>query len=275
MRTFSVDLWDGVEGALADDAEPRARLDAYVLDGEKRRGAVLVIPGGGYVRVAPREAEPVALRFAATGRHAFVLSYSVAPRRHPQPLLDAARAMRILRDNAAAWSIAPDRIAVCGFSAGAHLASCLAGLAGEVSGAVGIGSADIRPNALILAYPVASSGEFAHRGSFESLLGPGAQAQLRESLSMERRVDASWPPVFLWHTADDASVPLENSLLLATALRKARVPLELHVYPRGAHGLSLATPEVEEMGKPADPRVAGWAGLCVEWLEGELPEKKS
>jgi acetyl esterase/lipase len=268
MLHTTIALWDEPRGAAgAGYAGPT--LDTYVLDGAKTRGAVLIFPGGGYRYTSPREGEPIALRFNAAGFHAFVLHYSVEPTRYPQSLLDAARALKLLRENAAEWRIAPGEIAVCGFSAGGHLAACLGAMgdSGFLRSSPGIGSSAERPDALILCYPVISSGEFAHRGSFESLLGPSASPELLEELSIEKRIDGRFPPSFLWHTFDDGAVPLENSLHLALALREKGVHFEYHVYPGEKHGLSLATRETDDDGRGDLPHVASWMGLCVEWLE--------
>jgi Esterase/lipase len=235
-------------------------MDSYVLDGERKRGAVLICPGGGYRYTSPREAEPVALQFNAAGLHAFVLHYSVAPRRHPLPLLDAARALEIIRERADEWKLEPDAVAALGFSAGAHVAASL-GVRWEEPYVAR------RPNALILCYPVISSGEFAHRGSFDNLVGAEGGSGAQARVSLELRVDEATPPCFLWHTYDDQAVPLENSLLFAGALRSHNVPFELHVYPRGRHGLSLATDETDDGNYGSDPHVALWMRLCVEWLQ--------
>ncbi len=270
-----VELWSGAEGAerpyrgkgdyrgdAGDGFMPA--IDSYVLEGDKRRPAILICPGGGYGFRSPRESEPVALRFNAAGFHAFVLQYSVAPRRHPLPLLDVSRAVGLLRENVDAWKIHPGRIALCGFSAGAHLAASLGVLRDRYEE-----PKLNRPDALILSYPVITSGIFAHKGSFENLLGPGASAEALEALSLELHVSAKTPPTFLWHTWADEAVPLENSLLFAGALRRAGVPFEFHVYPKGGHGLSLATGETSEAGREPDLHVSSWMPLCLEWL-GEL-----
>jgi acetyl esterase/lipase len=274
MRHFDIDIWKGVDEDLGSDGQPRPYLSAYVLDGERARGAVLVIPGGAYSFVSPREAEPIAMRATASGRHAFVLRYSVAPRRFPQSLLDAARSLRLIRDGAAEWKLEPSRVAAIGFSAGGHLAASLAFLGREalVAGARGIEGSIPRPDALGLVYPVISSGPFAHRGSFDNLLGPEAPQAEIAKLSLENRVPEDCPPVFLVHTAPDPAVPVENSLLLAIALRERRVPFELHVFPRGVHGISLSTAETATPDKPAEPRAARWVELFFSWLDETLPE---
>ena len=236
----------------------------------KKRAAVLVLPGGGYSSTSPREAEPIALQFNEAGYHAFVLNYRVAPEKHPQPLLDASRAMCIIRENADKWNIYSDKIAICGFSAGGHLAASLAvHWDKEYLGNVyGIEIGKNRPNALIACYPVITSGQYAHRGSFINLLGQNASSELLHEMSLEHHVSDKTPPTFIWHTFSDDGVPVENSLLFAQALRKNNIPFELHIYPEGVHGLSLAT-EDTATDKPeyVSPHVASWINLCKEWLK--------
>lgn len=243
-------------------------LDTYIVDGSKNRPAVLICPGGGYEFTSPREAEPIALQFVSAGFHAFVLYYSVAPRKHPQPLLDVSKAMAIIRDHAEQWRVESQKIAVCGFSAGGHLAASL-GVHWEkadITEAARIDAGANRPNALILCYPVISSGPYAHRGSFVSLLGAEAGPSLLHQMSLEHQVNPGTPPTFIWHTFDDSAVPVENSLMFAQGLRGQNIPFELHIYPHGPHGLSLATKETDESGQTL-PHIAGWVRLCVEWLE--------
>ena len=146
-----------------------------------------------------------------------------------------------IRENAAQYHVRPDAIAVCGFSAGGHLSASSGILWNEpvIAETLGIENRMARPDAMILSYPVITSGEHAHRGSFECLLGERANdAAWLERLSLERRVDGTTPPTFLWHTFADELVPVENALLLASALRRADVPFELHIFPEGIHGLS-------------------------------------
>ncbi|MGC9347309.1 MAG: alpha/beta hydrolase [Anaerolineae bacterium] len=254
-------LWEGRPPASSPADDFRPWLELYLLPGETTRGAVLVCPGGGYVDRAPHEAAPIAEVFNAAGMHAFVLQYRVAPHRHPAPLLDASRAMRIVRANAEDWHVDPSRIAVCGFSAGGHLTASL-GVHFDLPD-LEIGDAldgvSCRPDALVLAYPVISSASHVHRGSFENLLGPAPGPDLLSLMSLELQVSDETPPAFLWHTAEDTAVPVENSLRFAEALHAHGVPFELHVYPKGEHGLGLAE---------GDPHVASWYELCVEWLQG-------
>ncbi len=226
------------------------------------RAAVLVLPGGGYHRKAAHEGAPVAEWLASLGLAAFVLDYRVSPYRHPVPLLDARRAMRLIRSRAAEWNVDPRRVGVLGFSAGGHLAACLGtidpGYAEKPSDEVD--AFDSVPNAQILCYPVISFCKDAHLGSAEQLLGPGMNdEESRRALSCELHVGPTTPPSFIWHSADDASVPVANSLRFAEALSRASVPVELHVFPSGAHGLGLAA---------SHPRAKEWPALCAKWLAG-------
>ena len=252
-------LWDGkAPGSAADDGF-RPWLEPYLIAASRPCGAVIVCPGGGYGMRAAHEAEPIARRVNRAGYHAFVLQYRVAPHRHPAPLFDAARAVRLVRARAKEWNVNPSQIAIGGFSAGGHLTASLGVLFREATPPApdAIDRESCRPDALILCYPVISSGEFANVGSFQNLLGPDAPAAAREQMSLEQRVTAETPPAFLWHTADDAGVPMENSLLFAMALRRHKIPVELHVYPFGPHGVGLAE---------SSPHLATWSTLCSEWL---------
>jgi acetyl esterase/lipase len=235
-------------------------LDLYPVDTDTPVGAVLIFPGGGYGHRAPHEGETIAREFNKKGIHAFVAQYRVSPNRHPAPLNDAIRSIRIVRSKAAELKIKPDKIAVCGFSAGGHLAGSL-GVhyeSGNPNAQEPLERLDSRPDALILCYAVNSSGEFANQGSFNNLLGENAPEDMLEKMSLEKQVDENTPPTFLWHTAEDSAVPVENSLFFAKSLSKHNIPFELHVYEKGRHGLGLA----HEL-----PRVATWFSLCCEWLE--------
>ncbi|SHH49938.1 alpha/beta hydrolase [Clostridium grantii] len=269
MINKRIDIWgsDNYKGSGEDGFFPT--LDTYILDGEKKRPAVLICAGGGYGFTSEREKEPIAMKFNSAGFHAFILNYSVAPRKHPQPLLDTSRAMCIIRENADQWKIDSEKIAVCGFSAGGHLAASL-GVHFEKNYLFDtplIKKELNKPNALILAYPVITSGEFAHRGSFDNLLGLEASEEILEEMSLEKQVNDKVPPTFIWHTFEDTAVPVENTLLFARELRKNNVPFELHIYPEGGHGLSLAIEETANDDTQVIPHVATWIELCTQWLE--------
>jgi acetyl esterase/lipase len=244
------------------------------LKSDAPRPAVLVLPGSGYVECSPREAEALAIQFNAQGFHAFVLWYSCAPRRHPVPLRDCARAFTIIRSHAAEWVLNPKKVGIMGFSAGGHLALSASVFYNRDFAAVpGIDPALSKPDALMLCYPVVSSGEYAHRGSFDALLGPNPAPDLLELTSLEKQVHGKMPPVFIWHTWADDAVPVENSIFLAAALKKVNIPFELHIFPEGKHGLSLANHETEA-GDPGNVNLhtAQWFALCVNWIKKQFNE---
>lgn len=235
------------------------QLTPYLLNTVQPSGAVIICPGGGYNHRSELEGAPVAEWMNRNGLTAFVLDYRVAPYRHPYPMLDAKRAVRMVRYHAAEWQGSPDKILLLGFSAGGHLAATVAtGFdGGDVSAADPVERMSCRPDGLILCYPVITFGEYRHQGSNDCLLGDSPDASLLTALSHELNVTPDTPPTFLWHTANDASVPVENALLFAGALSKNSVPFELHVFPEGRHGLKLADDY---------PEVGIWKQLCEKWL---------
>ena len=264
----TIELWEKCNLKAEDGSDFKPTLRTYVLDGENKRGAGIVCPGGGYHFTSAREAEQIAIKFNSAGFHAFILYYSTAPNKHPQPILDISRAMNIIKENADTWKVDSLKIAVCGFSAGGHLAASLAVNFDKpyLKNVAGIDTSLIRPEALILAYPVITPGEFAHKGSFINLLGENPSEELLQETSLEKQVSSETPPSFIWHTFQDKAVPVENSLFFANALRKNNVPFELHIYPEGGHGLSLATKETGTV----IPHVATWMNLCIEWLDNQF-----
>jgi acetyl esterase/lipase len=265
MINKTIQLWESWSSKNSELDGFKPTLVTYVLDGNKERGAVLICPGGGYRVNSERETEQIAMQFNAAGFHAFIVYYSCAPRRHPEPLLEVSRAMCIIRENAEEWKVNKDKIAVCGFSAGGHLAASLGVHFDKpyLFENLGITKGLNKPNALILSYPVISSGEFAHRDSFTNLLGADADSNLLHEMSLEHQINEKTPPTFIWHTFDDEVVPVENTLLFVQGLRKKNIPFELHIYPHGEHGLSLATEETNV----SNPHVATWMELCIEWLK--------
>lgn len=230
------------------------------------RPGVLVLPGGGYEYCSPREWDPIAVQFLQAGYQVFVLEYTTTSMAEPPlryaPLTDALGAVLHLRRNAESLYLDPHRLAVCGFSAGGHLAASTALLAGcePVCKALGADADQLRPDAVVLGYPVITSGEFAHQGSIANLAGE--DQELRELFSLENQVRPGLPPFFVWHTVADEAVPVQNSLLLAEALEKCDVTYELHLFTRGAHGSSTCNREV---GTP-NSHNAAWLPLCIDWL---------
>ncbi len=232
----------------------------------RQRPALLLLPGGAYAWCSPREAEPVALRFTAAGYAVFSLTYSCAPFRYPVALREAAMAMCYLRSHAEELGIDPGQIAALGFSAGGHLCGTLGMLydAPEVSD---LGRPEqIRPDALILCYPVAVSHGRTHDLSFLNLTG--GESDLAARLSLDSLVRPDMPPVFLWHTRDDESVPCRNSIVLAQHLEEAGVDFVLSIYGHGRHGLSTA--DDAAYASFAVPQVSkdvpGWPGAVLDFL---------
>ena len=232
----------------------------------KIRPAMLVIPGGGYWMCSERESEPVALRFLANGFAAFVLDYEVQTG-YPSQLIKAAMAMKYIRDNAEEMRIAADKVAAIGFSAGGHLLGTLSLRSDAEEVKAILGDSNVKPNAAIFSYSVISMERgITHDGSRDMVTGN--QERLVEFLSLEKAVDKAAPPAFIWHTADDDCVPVENSICLATAYRNARVPFELHIFPHGRHGLSLADAEMNDSFDQEGilPEIAVWFPLALTFL---------
>jgi acetyl esterase/lipase len=218
------------------------------------------------------EGKQVAEWLNSLGIVACVLKYRLGPRyHHPAMLQDAGRAIRTVRHNARDWGVDPGRVAILGFSAGGHLAST-AGThfdAGKADATDPIERLSSRPDRLILVYPVvALSTPFGHSGSLKNLLGENPSDELVRSLSNELQVTPETPPTFLAHTNEDTGVPAENSILFALALRKAKVPVELHLFEKGRHGLGLGN-GAPEFNVPGDPAFAAWPGLCATWLKNQ------
>lgn len=204
----------------------------------RKRPAVLILPGGAYQLVCPREADPVALRFLAKGYAAFVLDYSVYPSRFPTALREAAMAVAFIREHAEEWEVDPTMVAVIGFSAGGHLCGTLGTLFDSPEVRDLFPPEKIRPDALGLCYPVAVSWGKTHEGTFENLTGN--DPELRERMSLDHLVRKDMPPTYLWHTRPDASVPVRNSLILAQAMDAVGADFTMHIYRNGPHGLSVA-----------------------------------
>jgi len=259
-------LWpDGAPGAVGSEAVDKPKITVYRAPSDRATGAAVVVcPGGGYrVVAADHEGKQIAEWLNSLGVSAFVLQYRLGERyRHPAPLQDAQRAIRMVRSRGKEWGVDPKRVGILGFSAGGHLASTAATHFddGRVDAADPVEREGSRPDFAVLCYAVISLVDpVAHAGSRRLLLGDPADPALVEDLSNARHVTSRTPPTFLWHTADDAAVPVENSLQFFEALHAAGVPGELHVFPHGRHGLGLA---------PGDPAISQWPRLCATWMEG-------
>jgi acetyl esterase/lipase len=260
-----IPLWDaGAPGALGDADVDKPTIAVYRAARGAIGTAILVAPGGGYGALAmDHEGRQVAALFNAMGVSAFVLKYRLGPRyQHPTQLGDAQRAIRLVRARAQEFGVVPDRIGMMGFSAGGHL-TATAGThfdAGKADAADAIDRVSSRPDFLILGYPVISfDPAVAHRGSVRNLLGENPDPKLIADLSNDLQVTAQTPPTFLFHTNADTGVPAENSVRFYLALRKAKVPAEIHIFENGPHGVGLAL---------GDPALSAWPALLTNWLRG-------
>ena len=259
-----------------------ARLQVYILDSAPSyqegllRPMILVCPGGGYEHTSDREAEPVAMRLLAMGYHVGILRYSTAPAKYPTALLELAKAMKIVHENAEKWHVNTEKIFVQGFSAGAHLAASLGVFWNQelVYKSIELPAKYLKPAGMILCYPVITSEEgYAHEGSFQNLLGDVKRKEW-EKLSIEKQAGEHCPPCFIWHTCTDETVPVENALLLFSALKRAGVSVELHIYPEGKHGLSLGdTSTSDPEGNTICESVQSWITLLKTWLASQTGEK--
>ena len=262
-RPVAIPLWvGGAPGALGHDSVDIPTISLYRPEPGKATGAIMVIcPGGSYRNLADHEGHSIAVWLNSIGVTAVVLKYRLGPRYHyPAPFDDVSRAIRTVRSRAAEWEIDPARVGVIGFSAGGHLASTVATHfdAGNPSAADPIDRLSSRPDLAVLAYPVISMAQgITHAGSRLNLLGAEPSGQLVALLSNETQVTSRTPPTFLFHTADDPVVPVENAERFAAALRAARVPYELHVFAHGPHGVGLAS---------GDPVLRNWTVLLEQWL---------
>lgn len=268
MLNTQIDLYEyyGLprNGACGGKLTVYARTESKEVKKRIRPG-MLVIPGGAYAGISDREGEPVALKYLDEGFVPFVLSYSIKTK-YPVPLNEAMLAMMYIRDNAEKYNIDKDKVCAIGFSAGGHLCGLLATATDEEAARITGRAKYVKPNAVILSYPVVTMGEYTHGDSRFYITG--GDKILYEKLSVEKRVNANSVPAFVWHTYEDTCVPTENSLLLVSAYRKCGVPFSLHIFEHGGHGLSLADDEVCDFTEDQQNlyKVGKWFDLSVDWL---------
>jgi acetyl esterase/lipase len=263
-----IPLWpDGAPGALGTRAQDIPTLTPYLPNPTNATGVAMVIcPGGGYSHLAPHEGNDYALWLNQHGVTCFVLKYRLGSGgyHYPVEFEDGTRAMRWVRAHAADYKIDPHRVGIMGSSAGGHMASML--LTHFDSGSTNtddrIERQSSRPDLGILCYPVITMGEYAHQGSKDNLLGKHPSEKLVQLLSSELQVQTNTPPCFIWSTYEDKTVPVENSLMFAEALRKNHVPFDLHIYQKGPHGMGLKD-------KPPFAHPHPWAADCLVWLKAQ------
>jgi acetyl esterase/lipase len=256
-------LWaKGAPGAVGDADDDKPTITAYIPATNPTKTAVVIAPGGGYQYLSMvKEGSDVAVWLNAHGVAAFVLKYRLGPKYHnPIEIGDAQRAIRTVRANAAQYGIAADHIGMWGFSAGGHL-TATAGTqfdAGNAAAADSIDQQSSRPDFLILSYPVITMEDpYVHKGSRTYLLGDSPTQADMDAMSAELRVTPQTPPTFLFTTTDDNTVPVLNSVMFYSALVKAGVPAEMHIFQHGGHGSGLA---------PANPQLRPWTDMLIKWM---------
>lgn len=252
-----MNLWEKAMPYADSEVDFTPTIEAYPAEGD---GAVIIFPGGGYCNRAEHEGEPVAKMLNSYGITAFVVQYRVYPYSNPSPLSDAMRAVRYVRAHAKDYKINKDKIAVMGFSAGGHLAGSVSVHYDKdvYAPTDAVDNESARPNASILCYPVIDMLNYRHDGSKCNLLGARPKYADLEYMSLYKQITDDTPPAFLWHTSNDAVVPVENSLMYANALAAHNIQFELHVFPQGPHGMGLAEDDVQ---------VCQWTKALDIWLE--------
>ncbi len=253
-----------VEGSM-----PYARLCTYIWEHsdempDRKRPLILMCPGGGYGMTSDREADPIAMQFVAMGYNVAILRYSVAPAEYPTALNEAFYALKLIYRKSKEWNVDVNKIYLQGCSAGGHLAASVGMFWHEDKEL-------IKPAGMILCYPVITSGEYAHRGSFEALLKSQYTEEMLKRNSLEYQVSKNTPKAFIWHTYTDDCVPVENSLLLISAMKKYDIPVEFHMYPVGGHGLSTCDSlAVDINGYGVQKECQSWIALAQSWLESDI-----
>lgn len=267
MKTENIDLLPPYEKAGIDGKELSPKLFSIIHDTQPERKfpAVIAVPGGSYEHCSKREGEPCAARWYSHGFNGFVLEYSCVDKPFPTALLELGAAVSYIRENADRLCC-DGRIIICGFSAGGHLAASLCAYHekyGELF------DESIRPDGAVLCYPVITSGEYTHALSAKNI---APTDDIRRAVSIEKHVSESFPPSFIWHCADDPVVPAENSLMLASALSAQNIPYELHIFPKGGHGIAMCDITTLKGDDPRyiNPVAAQWFGLALDWAERTL-----
>lgn len=270
------------ETFVLDSRYPDCTLTTYLHEVSAEqvvppRRAIIVCPGGGYQFLSDRENEPIALQYFAAGLNVFVLRYSIREQAaNDAPLVEGALAVKHVRDHAEEYHINPQYVFITGFSAGGHCAAMCGTLWNDpvIREVLGIDRGEApeginKPTATVLCYPVITGGPFAHRGSIDSLCGyPSAGTPGADRYSLELHVDANTAPAFIWHTFNDGAVPIQNTLLYASAMAAAGVPFEYHVYPDGVHGLSLCNEETWcHIPALINPACAGWMDEAIRYCK--------
>lgn len=255
-------------------SEEYAKLNTYIQESHEevdvhQRPFIIVCPGGAYMFTSHREAEMIALQFVANGFNAAVLWYSYKPAVYPTANLELGRSFALIREHAKEWDTDPNKISVIGFSAGGHMVAsyCCFWNKPFMAEKLGVDSEVLRPNALLLGYPVITSGEYAHHDSFHNLLADKYD-EMKDEMSLETQVTAAVPRTFIWHTTTDEAVPVQNSLYFVTALIEKGISVEYHLFEKGGHGLGLADERTIGVDRvQIEPNCQCWIDMAIRWLK--------
>ncbi|MBE7047362.1 MAG: alpha/beta hydrolase [Ruminococcaceae bacterium] len=265
---MTIKLWENDIPYFNEEAETPNMMTAFIRETDKPLPAVIVFPGGGYVNRARHEAEPIAEYYYSMGFHAFVVEYRVSPNRYPAPLIDAQRAIKIVRYNAKKWNVDPDKIITLGFSAGGHLCAMTLTM-DDVCTVTGdeIDKMSAKVNGGILCYALTNVEEgYGHVGAGKNLLGDSYE-DLKADYSLEKKVTADTPPCFIWHTFEDPVVNVKNALFFADKLKENNVSCEMHIFPNGRHGLGMGDRITDDIKE-----VRQWAKLSSDWITRTFEE---
>lgn len=247
-----------------------------------KRPFILVVPGGGYDHYGLHEQEQIALKMNSLGFSSAILYYRLKPTKFPEPLLDAAMAVSFIRKNSEKWNLDPDKIILLGFSAGGHVAASLGAYwdSNLISAFSNFSPNEVRPNAIVLSYPVITADEnFCHKGSInvlienlsenekKNLLKITNSKNIRDVVSIEKHISKDFPPSFIWHTLADEAVPAENTIFLIQSLRRAKVEFEYHLFTSGKHGLALSCTQTSNAdGSNIEKECEIWPEMMKNWL---------
>lgn len=267
FEKFRVDIWDKDEYTYEAAYGFMPNIRVYLHDDNEIHDAMLVVPGGGYCMVVPHEGECVAKTFFDKGMNVFVLTYTTditfAVPLKTQPLKDVSRAVRVIRANAKEYNINPDKIVVCGFSAGGHVCATLATHWQDDVDTGRYKDVSNRPDGVILSYPVITTGEYTHIYSVWALVGQNAPQEEMDYFSAEKNISDKTPPCFIWQTREDDLVPIENSYMFARGLQENNIPHALYVFPHGGHGMSVCSINLAQ-GKYCDDYTFEQVNRAVE-----------
>lgn len=271
MRRGTINLKEHFPFLGADGKNPT--LDYYLPYNmtemnrqDSKRPCMLICPGGGYSMCSQREAEPIALHFLPLGFNVFVLTYSTQPHRFPSQITEVAAAYELIKQNADEWNCDTEKMGIMGFSAGGHLAAHYSN-AWDIPEIREHFPESYRPFASVLCYPVITADpDCRHTGSFVNLLGHEPDAAEMERFSCDKITRENTPPAFIWHTAADTCVPVQNSLLYAAQLSKRKIPYELHIFPYGHHGLSTSDAQTMNETTATSEYVHSWLDELKKWI---------